>query len=101
MFCMQRLRRLQQSSLTAIRFCFPCTVEKPVSEKLELDVCNTVVVKDHFHFFYSSLLEGMFQISMPDSNAFKPGSGRSFYPIFEIKATYFTDTWEYSCGCPI
>ncbi len=47
------------------------------------------------------MVEDMFQISMPDSNAFKASSGRRFYPIFEIKAAYFTDTWEYPGGCPI
>ena len=26
---------------------------------------------------------------------------RGFDPVFEIKAAYFTDTWEYPCGCPI
>ncbi len=51
MFCMQRCRCLQQSSLTAIRFCFPCTIEKPVGEKLKLDMFHIVVIKDHFHFF--------------------------------------------------
>jgi hypothetical protein len=45
--------------------------------------------------------EDMFQIGMPEANAFKTGPCCGFYPVFEIKAAYFTDTWEYPCSCPI
>ena len=62
---------------------------------------DTVVIKNHFHFFQCSMVEDMFQISMPDANAFKTSLGCGFYPVFEIKAAYFTNTWEYSGGCPI
>jgi len=60
MFCLQRRRCLQQSSLTAIRFGFPCTVEKPVGEEFKLDMFHTVVIKNHFHFFERSVVQNMF-----------------------------------------
>jgi hypothetical protein len=47
------------------------------------------------------MAKDMFQISMPDSNALKTSPGRSFYPVFEIKAAYFADTGEHPGGCPV
>src|SRR5262245_53825744 len=100
MFRVQRLGGLQQSSLMAIRFRFPCAIEKPVGQKLKLDVFHAVVIKNRFHFFQCSLMEDVFQISMPDSNALEAGPGRGFYSIFEIEAANFAHTWEHPCGCP-
>src|SRR5258708_9576329 len=102
MFCVQSRRSLKKFSLTAIRCFFSFPLEKPVSEKLKLDVFYAVIIQNYFHVFQSTMLEGMFQISMPDSNTFKTSPGCGFYPIFEIEAAFFiTDTWEYSGSCSL
>src|SRR5664279_6469554 len=100
-FCVERRRRFQQSSFTAIRVGFPGTVEKPVGEKLKLKIFHTVVIKNCFHFLESAALEDMFQIGMPDANASKTSPGGGFDPVFEIKAADFTGSRKSSGGRPI
>jgi hypothetical protein len=43
---------------------FSCPVEKPVGEKLKLEVPDAVVVEDHFHFRQASLLQRVLEVRM-------------------------------------
>jgi hypothetical protein len=46
MFCAERCRCFEQSPFTAVRFVFPRAFEKPIGEKLKLDMLNAVIVQD-------------------------------------------------------
>src|SRR3954468_12201337 len=47
------------------------------------------------------MVEDMFKLSMPDSNTLKASLSCCFDPVSEIKAAYFSNTWEHARGCPI
>src|SRR5205085_362769 len=76
-------------------------VEKPVGEKFKLKMFHPVVIKDRFHFFERMVVQNMFQLGMPDTNALKTSLSGGFDSIFEIKAAYLTNAWKNPRSGPI
>lgn len=89
----QHFGGLEEVLFSNIRQPLSLSLQKPVRQKFQLDIEDTVVTGDLLHFFRAVLFENMFEVGMPDAETFEPRTSSRSHAIFEIERAILPVVW--------